>query len=197
MTTELTTSEQWLLSFYRTSEIGGALFFGRLARPLRDPRLQRDMTSHFADESRHAAMWTACIADLGATPRRMSATYQDRYIEAGGMPVNLMEVLAVTHVFERRVAQQYARHARLPGVNGRVRVTLDEILRDERWHIRWVRAALRRSEAEYSPEEVRAAVERYESADRDVFAQTMAEHADVLGELGASLNAEAERGIIP
>ena len=32
--------ELWMLSFYRTSEISGALFFGRLARSLtsrRDP----------------------------------------------------------------------------------------------------------------------------------------------------------------
>ena len=46
----------WILSFYRTSEISGALFFGQLANALRPSRIQADMTRHFADEAQHAAL---------------------------------------------------------------------------------------------------------------------------------------------
>src|ERR1043166_5120509 len=62
-------NELWLLSFYRTSELSGALFFGRLARALRAGPIQRDLTHHFADESQHAWYWTRCIAELGDAAR--------------------------------------------------------------------------------------------------------------------------------
>src|SRR5262249_37702424 len=46
----VTENELWLLSYYRSSEINGALFFGRVARTIRGP-LQVDVTHHFADEA--------------------------------------------------------------------------------------------------------------------------------------------------
>ena len=61
----MTDADRWLLSFYRASETQGALFFGRLARVLRDERVVADMTHHFADEARHAHLWTQCLADMG------------------------------------------------------------------------------------------------------------------------------------
>ena len=56
-------AERWLLSFYRSSEISGALFFGRLANVIRDPRVQLDLTRHFADESQHARWFSWDEAD--------------------------------------------------------------------------------------------------------------------------------------
>src|SRR5215470_2417594 len=106
-------NELWLLSYYRTSEINGALFFGRVARTVRGP-LQVDVTHHFADESNHASYWTHCIANLGHTAIKQTRSYQDQYLEAAGAPVSLMEVMAITQVFEKRVIGQYHRHLRLP-----------------------------------------------------------------------------------
>ena len=63
-------AERWLLSFYRASEISGALFFGRLANVIRDPRVQLDLTRHFADESQHARWWTDCMDTLGVRPMK-------------------------------------------------------------------------------------------------------------------------------
>ena len=52
----------WILSFYRTSEISGALFFGELARSLRPSAIQQDMTRHLhVTRSRHRA---ACEEQL-------------------------------------------------------------------------------------------------------------------------------------
>jgi len=47
----VTDDELWILSFYRTSEISGALFFGRLAKSLRPSEIQHDLSKHFADEA--------------------------------------------------------------------------------------------------------------------------------------------------
>ena len=95
-------NELWLLSYYRSSEINGALFFGRVARTVRGP-LQVDVTHHFADEASHARYWTQCISNLGHTAIKQNRSYQDQYLEAVGAPASLMEVMAITQVFEKRV----------------------------------------------------------------------------------------------
>jgi hypothetical protein len=172
----LSEDERWILSFYRTSEIAGALFFGRLAKSLRPSSIQHDLTKHFSDEAVHAWHWTNCLSRLGAEPLRLREAYQDQYFVAAGMPANLMEVLAITQVFERRVIHQYALHSRVPGLAVEVKETLERIMVDEKWHIEWVRAALKRMEPEYGRDAIDATVNRFWQADQAVYQQTMAEH---------------------
>src|ERR1700759_2895850 len=105
----LSENDRWLLSFYRASEINGALFFGRVARTIRGP-LQADVTHHFPDEAAHAGYWSRCIADLGSDSLNLGRTYQDEYFEVIGAPANLMEVMAITHVFEKRAISLYRHH---------------------------------------------------------------------------------------
>jgi bacterioferritin (cytochrome b1) len=175
---DLTDAEHWLLSFYRTSEISGALFFGRIARSLRPGPNQEDMTRHFADEAQHARYWTNCIDQLGARALKLDAAYQDQYLAAAGMPTNLMEILAITQVFERRVVNQYAKHLRVPGLNPVVGDTLRRIMGDERWHIDWVRDALKAMEPEYGADHVRDTIRRMVDADREVYQKTIQEHEE-------------------
>lgn len=171
-------TQRWLLSFYRTSEISGALFFGRLARAQKPGPIQQDLTRHFADEAQHARYWTDCLAELAATPLKLGVAYQDQYLAAAGLPANLMEVLAITSVFERRVINQYARHLSVPELEPAVTRTLMKIMEDERWHISWVREALKEMSKEYGADHVKATVRRYERADRDVYAATISEHSE-------------------
>jgi bacterioferritin (cytochrome b1) len=171
-------NELWILSFYRVSEISGALFFGRLARSMRPGRIQEDMTKHFADEAMHAWYWTDCIQRLGATPLKLDVAYQDQYLTTAGMPVNIMEILALTQVFERRVMGQYKRHSRVPGMHPLECQTMTRIMRDERWHIKWIRAALQELEPEYGKGHIEATLKRYMQADLAVYRQTIAEHGE-------------------
>ena len=183
----------WILSFYRLSEISGALFFGRLARTIATGSIQRHMTKHFADESQHAWYWTDCIAQLGASPLKLNHSYQDQYLEEAGLPVNLMEVLAITQVFERRVINQYARHQRASGVPIEIRATLARIMEDERWHIKWVRDALRSMEPEFGRPAIEDTLKRFTAADGRVYQRTMAEHADRIRHLlGTNRDEEPE-----
>ena len=177
MTTAIDGGELWLLSYYRHCELGGALFFGRLARVVRPGRLQHEITRQFADEARHADLWGRCLDGLGLAPVRVANAYQDRYLDAAGLPASLMEVLAVTHVFERRAFRQYVAHARRTGTHPAVRAAIGELLADERRHLAWVRRALRDAEEEHGRDEVRAAVARYDAADREIHAETLAELA--------------------
>jgi hypothetical protein len=177
----LSENELWLLSFYRASEISGSIFFGRLARSMRPGAIQRDMTKQFADEAAHAWYWTKCIEDLGHQPLKLREAYQDQYLEAAGMPVNVMEVLAITQVFEQRVVSQYSIHANAPGVSPLVRQTLKTIMHDETWHIQWVRDALLQMEQKYGAELVAKTIKKFKDADREVYRTTMQEHGERIG----------------
>jgi demethoxyubiquinone hydroxylase (CLK1/Coq7/Cat5 family) len=174
----LTENDLWLLSYYRSSEINGALFFGRVARTLRAGKLQAEVTHHFADEANHARYWTECINELGCDPIKLRGSYQDQYLQAIGAPTSLMEILAITQVFEKRVIGQYRRHLLAPGLHPRVRQTIDQIMVDERWHIAYVRDALAEMEDRYGPDHIAGTVDRFTRADQEVYAKTLAEYGD-------------------
>jgi len=179
----LTENERWILSFYRTSEINGSLFFGRLAKSLPPGPIQHDMTKHFSDEGRHAWYWTSCLRTLGAEPLRLDETYQDRYLVAAGLPTNLMEILAITLVFEKRVIGQYALHRGTPGVQPEIGDTIARIMEDEKWHISWVSAAIERLKPEYGADRVDETLRRFHEADQQVYESVLREHHDRLDEL--------------
>jgi len=181
ITNAILDSERWMLSFYRTSEITGALFFGRLAKSWPAGAMQADLTQHFSDESSHASLWTQALTTLGCKPDRIAVAYQDAYLEAAGLPMNAMEILAITQVFERRVMQQYARHSRLDGLHPVIADTLKTIMRDERWHIDWVGKALQDLEPKFGAERIRATLARYKRADAEVYARVLDEHRQRLG----------------
>lgn len=174
----LSENDLWLLSYYRSSEINGALFFGRVARTIRTGKLQAEVTHHFADEANHARYWTECVTDLGATPIKLRESYQDQYLQAAGMPANLMEVMAITQVFEKRVIGQYRQHLRVPDLHPRIRQTIEKIMLDERWHIEYVREALTEMEGRYGAERIAATVDRFTAADQEVYAKTLAEYGE-------------------
>lgn len=173
----------WILSFYRTSEISGALFFGELARSLRPSAIQQDMTRHFADEANHARYWTDCLEKLGAEPLKLPTAYQNQYLAAAGMPTNLMEILAITQVFEKRVVGQYTLHGKSPNVPDVVRKTIDTIMQDEKWHIEWIREALEGMQDEYGADNIKDTLRRFTLADREVYQKTALEHKERIGEL--------------
>jgi demethoxyubiquinone hydroxylase (CLK1/Coq7/Cat5 family) len=174
----ITENDRWLLSFYRGSEIDGALFFGRIAETVRSAPLSVDIAQHFADEAKHAAIWTRCLADLDVEPLRIRDSYQSQYFHAVGAPANLMEVMAITYVFEKRVIGQYNRHLRFAGTHPRVQAALEEIIQDERWHVQYVRRAVQSMAERHGQDRVGATVARYTEADEAVYADTLAEYGE-------------------
>ncbi|MCW2879717.1 MAG: hypothetical protein JWQ95_3817 [Sphaerisporangium sp.] len=173
----LSENERWLLSFYRTSEINGALFFGRVARIVQGP-LQVDVTHHFSDEANHATYWTHCLDDLGLRPIKVARAYQDQYLEAVGLPANIMEVMAITQVFEKRVINQYRQHLRYSGTHPRVKATIEKIMKDERWHVQYVKKALEDMGAKYGAEVIQETLERFTMADQEVYHKTLLEYGE-------------------
>ena len=128
----------WKLNWYRQSELEGALLLGRLARRSNDPELVRRLTRHCADEARHAWLWDRTLAALNLPILPVNRSYQSFYHDEVGTPRTVAEVLALTHVFEQRVHQQFTEDAATPGMPDVARRTLRVMLRDEQGHLEWV-----------------------------------------------------------
>jgi hypothetical protein len=99
------------------------------------------------------------------------------------MPTNLMEILAITQVFEKRVVGQYSLHGKSPQVPDEVKETIDMIMTDEQWHIQWIREALQMMEPDYGKDNIRDTLRRFTLADREVYEKTAIEHRESIGDL--------------
>lgn len=174
----LSENERWLVSYYRVSEITGAMFFGRLAKMQRPGPVQADLTQHFADEAQHARWFTECMESLDVKPLKLSFAYQDDYLTTAGVPTNFMEVLSITQVFEKRILNTYARHLKVPGTPPPVKRTLQRIMRDEKWHVEWVKQALRDLEPQYGKDHIERTLDRHTAADRETYRRFIDEHGE-------------------
>ena len=168
-TLEIGENELWLLSYYRESELAGALLMGRLARETDDDDLRVRLTEHCAEEARHAWAWTECILKVGGTPKKVSETYQSRYHAAVGNPTNLLEVLALTQIFERRVVRHFRAHMSWPGTHPEVKRTLQQLIEEEAGHIRWVKDRLDAYARVNGETVVKEMMERFKQIDEEVY----------------------------
>ena len=141
---EISENDLWILSYYRESELAGSLVMGRLARETDDDDLRVHLTEHCAEEAHHAWLWTETILKVGGTPKRVAETYQARYYVEIGTPTSLLEILALTQVFERRVIRHFRAHLKWANTHPLVAKTLQRMIDDEVGHINWVKDRLDR-----------------------------------------------------
>src|SRR6266481_9016916 len=127
----LTKREQYLLNLYRSSELHGALLMGRIARSVSNPEVLVGATRHCATEASHAALLTELLAILGGEIEPATDTIQQHYSVDGGIPKNLVDLLVLSEVLETRVLISYRDHLQQPGLDSRVRGTLETIVKDE------------------------------------------------------------------
>lgn len=164
-----------LLNFYRASELHGGLILGQMVRRTRDPELIVQLTRHSAEEVMHALLWTETIVAVGGKPAPVRNTYQNRYVDAVGTPITLLEVLALTQVFERRVYRHFMIHLRRPDVHPAVAATLARMIEEEKGHLAWVKRWLDQ-QAKERPDQVRDVISRYLEADERVYDVLSAEY---------------------
>lgn len=168
---EVPRSELWIMSYYRVSEIAGAMLFGKVARRIKDETLRVLMSRHFADEARHAWVWTDAIVKVGGIPLEIPNTYQSRYGAEVGLPTSELELLGITQIFEKRVIQQYRAHQKRKGIHPVVAAALKDIMSDEQWHLKWVKDQLKALEKQHGKQAVADTVERYREIDERVYAE--------------------------
>ena len=170
---EISENDLWILSYYRESELAGSLVMGRLARETDDDDLRVHLTEHCAEEAMHAWLWTKTILDVGGTPKRVAETYQTRYYAEIGTPTSLLEILALTQVFERRVIKHFRAHLKWPDVHPTVAATLQRMIEDEVGHIGWVKDRLDRYAAEKGEALVAETMRRFTEVDQRVYDAAM------------------------
>ena len=168
-------SEIALLNFYRASELHGGLILGQMVRRTRDPELILNLTRHSAEEVMHAQLWTEAIIAVGGRPAPVRETYQTRYAAEVGTPLTMLEILALTQVFERTVYRHFTEHLRRPGLHPIIAATLQRMLDEERGHLKWVKLWLDK-QAVSRPTEVRDVMRRYAAADELIYAAISAEY---------------------
>ena len=152
----------WLLNWYRQSELEGALLLGRMVRYADDPTVVGELTRHAADEARHSWLWQKTLTQLQLAPVRIHRSYQSFYASEGAAPQRLAEVLALTHVFERRVDREFSEQLGDPELPEAVHRTFRALLRDEQRHLDWIALWLR-ERPEHQP-----LVDRYSAIDARV-----------------------------
>jgi bacterioferritin (cytochrome b1) len=168
-------NEVALLNFYRASELHGGLILGQMVRRTRDPELILNLTRHSAEEVMHAQLWTETIIAVGGRPAPVRESYQMRYAEEVGTPISMLEILALTQVFERRVYRHFTLHLRRPDVDPLVAATLRRMLDEERGHLSWVKKWLDKQTLSRASE-VREVMRRYAEVDERVYAAISAEY---------------------
>ena len=167
---DITPRELDFLNFYRASELHGGLILGQVARRARGSELVLDLTRHSAEEVMHAQLWTETIIAVGGQVRPVRETYQARYARVVGTPMALIDVLALTQVFERRVYRHFTEHLHRPATHPRVCATLERMLEEEKSHLRWVKRWLD-DQARVRGGVVADALSRYTAADALVYAE--------------------------
>jgi len=170
---EISENDLWILSYYRESELAGSLVMGRLARETDDDDLRVHLTEHCAEEAHHAWLWTETILKVGGTPKRVAETYQTRYYHEIGTPTSLLEILALTQVFERRVIRHFRAHLKWPNTHPEVAATLKRMIEDEVGHITWVKDRLDRYAAEKGESIVAETMRRFTEVDGRVYEAAM------------------------
>ncbi|MFN2603140.1 MAG: ferritin-like domain-containing protein [Gemmatimonadaceae bacterium] len=135
-------SESGVLNFYRASQLHCGLILGQMVRRTNDARLILSLTRHSAEEVMHAQLWTETIIAIGGRPASVGDTYQTRYAAAVGAPSSVLEVLALTQIFERRIFRQFNVHLRAPGIHPAIAATLRRMIEKERSHLTWVKSWL-------------------------------------------------------
>jgi tRNA isopentenyl-2-thiomethyl-A-37 hydroxylase MiaE len=134
----------WLLNQYRSAEVSGAGAIMRMSRLSADLQLSTDLTRHLRDEAVHAWLWTKALRDMDGEIVDVDEPYQSRLAFHFGLPRSLDELLALTWISESRGVEQYQQHLDLQEIPTSIRQILRAILKDETWHVSYIREELER-----------------------------------------------------
>src|SRR5262245_59436988 len=175
-----------MLSYYRDAELHGATLLLRLIKLIDDdPDAQVKLSLHLAEETHHAWLWTNRIKELGGEPIKVLDGYQKR-IGLRTLPHTMIDLLALTVVVEERSFARYQEHAQRADVDDATLKVLQEVTKDEKWHISWIRQKLMEMAREQGDEQKALdAIEKYRKVDEAVYAELRAKEQQILAERAA------------
>jgi len=133
----------WKYNWWRQSEMEGSLLLGRMVGTVDVGAFAARLTRHCAEEAEHSRIWSDVIQELGLPHVRIFRSYQSFYIQHGGTPRSLLEVLSFTQIFERRVHARFHQELNNPDTPEPARLAYRRMMDDEKDHLSWVAAWLR------------------------------------------------------
>jgi rubrerythrin len=136
--TEYQRNLAWKLNWYRQSELEGSLLLGRMVALVEDPHLCRQLTRHAAEEAEHSRLWEEALRSLELPHIRIFRSYQSFYLRHAAPPRSLLEVLAFTHIFEKRVHCRFSAEAADERTPLAARRAYRQMIEDEKGHLGWV-----------------------------------------------------------
>ena len=171
-----------LYSYYREAELRGATLILMLTMRVEDAESQVKLSRHLADETRHVWLWTKRITDLGHEPVHIDDGYQTRIGKAVGIPRSLVDLYALTVVVEERAQRRYLEHSRRSDVDAETLAILQEVTKDEKWHVGWIKGELKAlARANGGEGKMRETLRRYREIDRQVVADLIAKEREAFG----------------
>ncbi|HYC57398.1 MAG TPA: ferritin-like domain-containing protein [Candidatus Binatia bacterium] len=171
-----------LFSFYRDAEIRGASLLMKMMQREKDPEAQVLFTRHISDEMRHAWLWTKRIRQLGGLPVPVPDGYQRRLGKALGIPTSILDLFALTVLVEERSERRYSEHSASAYCDDETRAVLDELTKDEKWHISWMEEWMLRLSRQHGGEDkVRAQMAHYRTVEQEIFEAFKEEERTWLG----------------
>lgn len=169
MEQQISNEELFILSFYRASELAGGLLLGKIAFHTDIDELRSPLTRHAAEEMEHGWLWTKAIRELGLTPLKVTHTYQTEYGREFGMPVQMIEILGLTEVLEKRVLSHFNLHLQKKNLHPVVKTTLQKMIDDEAGHLSWIKAKLDAHAADGHAQEVDELMKRLCAVDEAAY----------------------------
>ncbi len=157
--------ELHVLSYYRAGELNGAVLFGKLALVTDIDEIRIPLTRHCLEEAEHGWLWTKIIKDLGHVPMKITSTYQTEYGKEFGMPQNILEILCLTQILEKRVLSHFIKHLSMPNLNPIIKEALQKMIEDEQGHLDWIKKKLDNFDKRQSDE----IMERLSEIDKKVY----------------------------
>lgn len=157
----------WKLNWWRQSELEGALLLGRMVALADSAALCSRLTQHCAEEAEHSRIWSMALAELELPHVQIKRSYQSFYLHHTGLPGSLLEVLAFTQVFERRVHRRFREEIRNPNTPQPALNAYSQMIEDEKGHLAWVANWLS-EQSDAGPQ-----LERFEAVDRRVVSELL------------------------
>jgi len=153
----------WKFNWYRQSELDGSLLLGRMVKFAPDAWTLSHLIGHAAEEAHHSLLWSEVIQKLTLPLIQVQRSYQSFFLLQNRPPTSLLEVLAFTHIFEKRVHITFTRELNDPRTPETARAAYRQMIEDEKGHLGWVAEWLGRQP------NARDVLKGYEDIDRQVF----------------------------
>jgi rubrerythrin len=157
---------QRLLTAFSHAEQGSYYDMLAAAEQTTDGRMRRKYLEHALDEVRHSVLFRNRVRALGAPTRAQAAAWNANLLTEHGIVggktlferLGELEFMAFVYIAERDAVEQFRVYLdrRLPDEG--TRQMLEDILRDEAFHVSYSYAALERFRAEGREDDVRRAI---------------------------------------